>query len=60
MNCPQCDNEMGERVDYTYSNVNTDRCKVGQHTGDIYKCEQCGICWLDSFLDNRELRECHG
>ena len=53
--CPECSNDMGDPVDTTYSNINTGRATVGQHTGDIYYCEKCEVNWLDDFLSNRTI-----
>ena len=53
MNCPECDSEMGEPVDTTYSNINTERASKGQHTGNIYWCEQCECHYLDNFLTHQ-------
>ena len=53
MECPDCNEEMGDPVDTTRSNVETKRTKVGQHTGDIYRCEKCEIAWIDDFLTQR-------
>ena len=50
MNCPNCDVDMGEPVDTTYSNIKTKRANIGQHTGDIYRCEKCEESFLDDFL----------
>ena len=60
MICPDCENEMGEPSDTTYSNIKTKRAEIGQHTGDIYKCETCELCWIDDFLSGSELRVWHG
>lgn len=49
MNCPHCDKEM-KIIDTTYSNVETARATVGQHTGDIYQCPDTGSCFIDNFL----------
>lgn len=49
MNCLSCGKEM-EITDTTYSNINTDRACVGQHTGDIYTCEDCEQHFIDNFL----------
>lgn len=49
MECPECQKEL-EIHDTTYSNINTHRAKIGQHTGDIYKCEDCEQCWIDNKL----------
>lgn len=49
MNCTNCKQEM-EQTDTTYSNMNTDRAKVGQHTGNIYTCEPCGLHVLENLL----------
>jgi hypothetical protein len=53
MNCPDCGSDMGDPVDTTYSNITTTRASVGQHTGDIYSCEECEIRWLDDCLARR-------
>ncbi len=53
MNCPECDNDMGELVDTTYSNIKTNRANIGQHTGNIYRCDNCECFWLDNFLTNK-------
>ena len=42
---------MGEPVDTTFSNRNSARARIGQHTGDIYRCPECGTMWLDNLLD---------
>lgn len=52
MECPECGKEMILH-DSTYSNINTDRAKVGQHTGYIYRCEDCEQDYIDDFLINR-------
>ena len=51
MECPEC-GEIIEQSDTTYSNVNTDRAREGQHTGNIYWCEKCETYWLENLLDN--------
>jgi uncharacterized protein with PIN domain len=50
MNCPECNTEMGDPVDTTYSNTGSTK---GQHTGDIYYCDNCEEYWLDSHLRNK-------
>lgn len=50
--CQECGSDIHEIHDTTYSNVETHRAYVGQHTGDIYKCEECGSTWIDDFLAN--------
>lgn len=52
MNCPECKKEI-ELVDTTYSNINTERCKNGEHTGDIYECEICNCLYIDNFLTHK-------
>ena len=47
--CPDCNKDL-DRHDTTYSNINTERAKVGQHTGDIYKCDDCEANYIDNFL----------
>jgi len=49
MECPECNSEM-EQTDTTYSNINTKRAYIGQHTGDIYWCEKCETHYIDDFL----------
>ena len=49
--CPNCEVSMGEPVDTTSSNRNSARARIGQHTGDIYRCPECGTMWLDNLLD---------
>lgn len=49
LECPDCGGCM-EQVDTTYSNINTNRAKVGQHTGDIYFCENCEQHYIDNLL----------
>jgi len=51
MKCPECDKEM-LATDTTYSNINTERASIGQHTGDIYTCENCELHFIDNFLTN--------
>ncbi len=36
--------------DTLYSNINTSRAVVGQHTGNVFKCEDCECYWVDDFL----------
>lgn len=57
--CPDCDTEM-EQIDTTYSNINTSRCRNGQHTGNIYRCETCECSWLENFLNNSKLERWAG
>ena len=57
--CPDCDTEM-EQIDTTYSNINTNRCRIGQHTGNVYKCETCECSWLENFLNNSKLERWAG
>lgn len=54
MNCPECGMEM-ELIDSTYCNYDSPRASKGQHTGDIYRCNNCEEDYINSFLDN-ELR----
>ena len=49
MECPECGLEL-EVHDTLYSNINTHRAKVGQHTGNVYKCADCEQCFVDDFL----------
>jgi predicted RNA-binding Zn-ribbon protein involved in translation (DUF1610 family) len=52
MECPECGKEMPLK-DETYSNINTERAKVGQKTGNIYQCDECWSEWIDDFLDHK-------
>lgn len=49
MDCLDCSKEM-ELTDTTYSNINTLKAVVGDHTGDIYFCEHCDKHFIDDFL----------
>ena len=49
MNCLICGKEI-ELVDTTFSNITTNRCVKGEHTGDIYYCDDCQTHFLDNFL----------
>lgn len=53
MQCPDCGKDLDEPCDTTYSNINTKRASVGQHTGDIYECDVCDKRWIDNFLTKR-------
>ena len=59
MECPYCGTEIGDPVGTTYSIIKTKRAEVGQHTGDIYKCDKCEVRWLDDFLSGH-VDEWHG
>lgn len=50
--CCNCDNELEEVHDTLYSNIDTSRCKDGDHTGDIYECKDCDILVVDDFLSS--------
>jgi len=52
MECPECKKEL-EIHDTTYSNISTYRSTIGQHTGDIYKCEDCEHYWIDNKLNGK-------
>jgi hypothetical protein len=52
--CPKCNSCM-EQTDTVYSNINTSRATVGQHTGNIYTCTVCEIHWLENFLNKSKL-----
>jgi len=52
--CPECNSCM-EQTDTVYSNINTSRATVGQHTGNIYTCSVCEIHWLENFLNKSKL-----
>lgn len=58
MTCPECGSEMVQ-VDTTYSNINTARATVGQHTGDVYHCDCCEELYLDNFLSG-QIEAWHG
>ena len=47
--CPECGKEM-KQIDTTYSNIKTNRCEIGQHTGDIYRCEICEMAYIDNMI----------
>jgi predicted RNA-binding Zn-ribbon protein involved in translation (DUF1610 family) len=49
MDCMNCGKEL-DIHDTTYSNINTYRASIGQHTGDIYKCDDCEIYFIDNKL----------
>lgn len=51
MDCPECGNEFEEVHDTLYSNITTQRCNAGDHTGDVYLCEKCEQLWVDDFLN---------
>jgi len=48
--CPDCGGEM-EQTDTTFSNVKTDRCNIGDHTGNILSCEPCECLWIENLLN---------
>lgn len=50
--CPDCGTDLYEVIDTTYSNYQSKRCYEGQHTGDIYWCEDCECRYIDDFVDN--------
>jgi hypothetical protein len=52
INCPDCDKELDEVIDTTYSNYNSGRCYEGQHTGDVYWCDVCEQRYIDDFVNN--------
>lgn len=52
LSCPECTKVM-KQIDTTYSNIKTDRCEVGQHTGDIYKCKICETLYIDNMLNGK-------
>ena len=49
--CVDCGKELTELHDTTVSNVENERCYVGQLTGQIYYCEKCEIMTIDNLLD---------
>jgi hypothetical protein len=55
INCYHCHKELTDVHDTTYSNINTARASVGQHTGNIYKCddEDCEGYSIDNFLTGK-------
>ena len=52
LSCTECTKEM-EQIDTTYSNMKTDRCEIGQHTGDIYECKICEMLFMDNMLNGK-------
>ena len=50
LECPECSELIEDIHDTTYSNITTSRCRAGEHTGNIYKCEKCESVWIDNFL----------
>ena len=54
MFCPECNSEM-EKTDTTHSNMNTERAKIGQHTGNIFKCHKCEESYLENLLNGGKL-----
>lgn len=52
-NCINCGYSDLELVDTLHSNVNTDRAKVGQLTGEVYRCENCEELQVDNFLTGK-------
>jgi len=59
MDCPECNLEMYVH-DTTYSNINTKRCRVGDHTGNIWKCDKCEDSYLENFLNGNCLEPWKG
>ena len=53
VDCIHCGKELEEVHDTTYSNINTERAYKGQHTGNIYFCEDCELMTIDNFLSGR-------
>jgi len=52
MECPECGADMGEPVGKTFCNHPEYKfVKMGEHTGNIYKCENCKEYWLDNFIN---------
>ena len=45
--CHSCEEEI-EITDTTYSNIKTNRCNVGDHTGNIYFCKKCDCNYLET------------
>lgn len=43
--CPACGHDMGEPIDISAGHSKTDM----NYAGDIYRCEQCKMNWLDDF-----------
>lgn len=52
INCIHCGKELEEIVDTTTSNYNSDRTQKGQHTGDIYFCDDCEEYMIHDHLNN--------
>lgn len=50
MICPDCETEFEGVHDTLYSNITTNRCNEGDHTGDVYWCGECEQLWVDDFL----------
>jgi len=50
--CPECNNEM-EIIDETYCNYNSPKANKGEHTGNIYRCDNCEQDYLDDFLSSK-------
>jgi hypothetical protein len=57
--CFNCEKELEEIHDTTYSNIDTKRCHAGQHTGDIYYCEDCEAYTIDDFLSGTQHQWCY-
>ena len=49
MECPDC-NKVMPLIDTTYCNYESPRAYKGQHTGDIYECEECEALYIYSYL----------
>lgn len=52
MKCFNCSNKI-ILEDTTYCNYNSRYAKKGEHTGDIYYCEECNQHYLDNYLNNK-------
>ena len=50
--CPDCKKELDEIIDTTTSNHTNEKVNAGQHTGDIYKCDDCEKEYIDDHVNN--------
>lgn len=57
--CMFCGDEM-DLVDTTTSNTKTDRADIGQHTGNIWYCEDCDTRFIEDFLAGGIVRPWEG
>jgi hypothetical protein len=52
--CFNCGEEIEDVHDTLFSNVNTERCRAGEHTGNVYLCDACDLYTVDCFLSGTE------